>query len=202
MTENIDEAEVIRRVCAGDRSAFTLLYSRYLNNLYRYIYLFTKDKDVSEEIVQNVFINIWIRREKLNNVTSFKAYLYKSAKNMLLDEIKRKQVQAKVMFAIKPATEESYEVSDGRVIYNQYYKIAEEAINRLPAKRKQIIVLRTKDELTLDEIAERLSISKNVVKKQLYAGMNSIRAYLQKYGELTHLLIPFIFLVDENNNLF
>jgi len=196
MTDNLDETELIKRITNGDRSAFTIIYSRYLNSLYRYVYLFTKSKDVSDEIIQNLFIKIWERRQTLVDVNSFKAYVYRSAKNMLLDEIKRSQVQTKVFLAIKPDTEIDRDESDANIIYNQYLQIAQDAINLLPEKRKQIVELRIKDDLTLDEIAAQLFISKNVVKKQLYTGMQFIRKYLQKYGEMTNVWIAFILFLD------
>lgn len=196
MTDNLDETELIKRITNGDRSAFTIIYSRYLNSLYRYVYLFTKSKDVSDEIIQNLFIKIWERRQTLVDVNSFKAYVYRSAKNMLLDEIKRSQVQTKVFLAIKPDTEINRDESDANIIYNQYLQIAQDAINLLPEKRKQIVELRIKDDLTLDEIAAQLFISKNVVKKQLYTGMQFIREYLQKYGEMTNVWIAFILFLD------
>jgi len=62
----------------------------------------------------------------------------------------------------------------------------------LPEKRKEIVKLRTQDDLSLDEIAEKLSISKFVVKKQLYAGLRFIRAYLEKFGELTPTILAAI----------
>ena len=190
----IDEADLLRRVSDGDRKAFTILYSRYLNQLYRYIYLFTKSKVTSEEIVQNIFIKIWTNRQVLKNITSFKGYLYRSAKNLLLDEIRKNQVQTKVHLTLKPKTEESHEESDAVIIYNQYYQIAQDAINLLPEKRKQIVELRIKHHLTLDEIAEELSISKGVVKKQLYAGFSFIKAYLRKHAEIEHYILPIIYL--------
>ena len=196
MTDNLDETELIKRITNGDRKAFTIIYSRYLNSLYRYVYLFTKSKDVSDEIIQNLFIKIWEKRQTLVDVNSFKAYVYRSAKNMLLDEIKRSQVQTKVFLAIKPDTEINRDESDANIIYNQYLQIAQDAINLLPEKRKQIVELRIKDDLTLDEIAAQLFISKNVVKKQLYTGMQFIREYLQKYGEMTNVWIAFILFLD------
>ena len=193
-----DERELIKQIAGGDRKAFTINYSRYLHNLYRYIYLFTKSKETSEEIIQAVFIRIWERREKLADIISFKAYLYRSAKNLLLDQIRRTRVQEKAFFALTPDTEESHEASDAGIIYKQYYQIAQDAISLLPEKRKQIVELRTRDDLTLDEIAEKLSISKGVVKKQLYAGMAFIREYLQKEAELTSALLPFLLLFFRN----
>lgn len=193
MNQDVEETELVIRTANGDRKAFTVLYSRHLHQLYRYIYLFTKSKDKTEEIIQNVFVKIWERRENLEHITFFKAYLYRSAKNLLLDEIRKSQLEAKAAFVLKPDTEESPEYSDSNLIYSQYYQIAQEAINLLPEKRKRIVELRTKDDLTLDEIAAKLSISKCVVKKQLYAGKSFIREYLQKHAEFTAVCLLFHF---------
>lgn len=193
MDQHADEKELVKCVALGDRKAFTVLYSRHLHQLYRYIYLFTKSKDKTEEIIQNVFVKIWERRENLEHITFFKAYLYRSAKNLLLDEIRKNRMETKALFLLKPDTEESEEYADTHLIYNQYYQIAQDAINLLPEKRKRIVELRTKDDLTLDEIAAKLSISKCVVKKQLYAGKNFIREYLQKHAEFTAVLMLFHF---------
>jgi RNA polymerase sigma-70 factor (family 1) len=183
-----DEKELIYRVIQSDRKAFSLLYSRHLNNLYRYIYLFTKSRQTSEEIVQKVFVKIWEHREKLTNVNCFKAYLFRAAKNLLIDEIRRNQAECRMILSIKPDSEESTDQSDQQIIYRQYNKIIHDAITLLPEKRKLIVKLRTQDDLTLDEIAEKLVISKFVVKKQLYEGLRFVREYLHKYGELTPTL--------------
>ncbi|PSL43920.1 RNA polymerase sigma-70 factor (ECF subfamily) [Chitinophaga niastensis] len=191
-----DERELIQRISTGDRQAFTMLYTQYLDGLYQYIYLFTRSRGASEEIIQDTFVKIWERRESLEEIQSFKAYLYRAAKNLLLDEIRRNQVATKVLGILKQDTEESPENADDKIIFSQYYQIAQEAINLLPEKRKLIVELRTRDHLTLDEIAEKLSISKSVVKKQLYAGMSFVRKYLYKYGELTATMLCCISLLD------
>jgi RNA polymerase sigma-70 factor (family 1) len=180
-----DECDLLKRIATGDRKAFTLVYTRYLHDLYRYIFLFTKSKEKCEEIVQAVFVKIWEHRDALVNIMNFKNYVYRCARNLLLDEVRRSQVKQKVLYALMPPDETSSEHADTKIIYEQYYQIAQDAISLLPKKRKLIVELRTRDELSLDEIAERLSISKSVVKKQLYAGLAFVREYFQKNAELT-----------------
>jgi RNA polymerase sigma-70 factor (ECF subfamily) len=187
-----DECDLLKRIAGDDRKAFTLLYSLHLHDLYRYVYLFTKSNERSEEIVQAVFVKIWEHRDALVNVMNFKSYVYRSARNLLLDEVRRSQVKQKVLCALLPSNETSSEHSDSKIICEQYYQIAQDAISLLPKKRKLIVELRTRDELSLDEIAERLSISKSVVKKQLYAGMAFVREYFQKNAELTSVLLFFL----------
>ncbi|WPV00673.1 sigma-70 family RNA polymerase sigma factor [Mucilaginibacter sp. cycad4] len=185
MLIQLDEGELLNRLSKGDRKAFTVLYNRNINNLYRYIYLICRSAGLTEEIVQCVFIKIWERRESLVNVVSFQSYVYRSAKNLLLDQIKKSKTEAKVLVIVQPTSEESSERSDAKINYKDFYLMAQDAINMLPEKRRQIVELRTKDELSLDEIAEKLSISKATVKKQLYSGMDFVRKHMLAHGELT-----------------
>jgi RNA polymerase sigma-70 factor (family 1) len=185
MLIQLDESELLARLSKGDRRAFTVLYNRNINNLYRYIYLICRSSELTEEIVQCVFIKIWERRESLTNVVSFRSYVYRSAKNLLLDQIKKNKTEAQVLVKVQPLSEESSERSDAKINYKDFYLMAQDAINLLPEKRRQIVELRTKDELSLDEIAAKLSISKATVKKQLYCGMDFVRKHMLAHGELT-----------------
>jgi RNA polymerase sigma-70 factor (family 1) len=193
MNAHEDERALILRIIEGDRIAFSVLYSRYLHTLYRYIFLFTRSKETSEDVVHNTFIKIWEHRASLNNINCFKAYLYHCAKNLLLDELRRNQTKERVLSVI--TVDSRGEVRDeleSSIIYGEYRKIAQDAINLLPERRKLIVEMRTKEELSLDEIAQKLQISKSVVKKQLYSGLHFIKAYLQKHAELTLFLALFI----------
>ncbi|SEO06605.1 RNA polymerase sigma-70 factor, ECF subfamily [Mucilaginibacter gossypiicola] len=185
MLIHLDESELLKRLSEGDRRAFTTLYNRNINNLYRYIYLISKSAELTEEIVQCVFIKIWERRQSMEHIHSFQSYVYRSAKNLLLDHIKKTKAEAKVLVLAQPDSEESPETSDAAVNYKEFYMMAQDAINLLPEKRRRIVELRTREELSLDEIADRLSLSKSTVKNQLYAGMDFVRKYLQANGELT-----------------
>jgi len=170
--------ELIKRISENDRDAYSALYTKHLSNLYRYIYLICKSKEVSEEIVQEVFLKIWENRGSLTNVNSFKGFLYKCAKNLLLDYIRKQQSEAKLYNQFSLVSEENQLSSDHKLIYNQYYTMIQQAINSLPQKRKKIVEMRTQEDLSLDEIADRLAISKSVVKKQLYLGMGFVRNYM------------------------
>jgi RNA polymerase sigma-70 factor (family 1) len=192
MTAHDDERALILRIIEGDRTAFSVLYSRYLHILYRYVYLFTKSKETSEDVVHNVFIKIWEHRTSLNTINCFKAYLYHCAKNLLLDEIRRNQARERVLSLITDGKEEIAEELESNIIYGEYYQIAQDAINLLPERRKLIVEMRTKEDLSLDEIAQKLHISKFVVKKQLYTGLHFIKAHLQKHAELTLFLALFL----------
>ncbi|PTQ97908.1 RNA polymerase sigma-70 factor (ECF subfamily) [Mucilaginibacter yixingensis] len=188
MIAHTDE-ELMALVATGNRGAYSLLYTRYLNQLYRYVYLFCKSKEQSEEIVQDVFLKIWERREKLSGVESFKAYIFRTSKNLLLDHIRKQKVQVRAYDQLVPVTEESPMMADTQLIYSQYRYLIQQAINQLPQKRKMIVEMRTQEDLSLDEIADRLSISKSVVKKQLYQGMDFVRNYMHSQANILLIVI-------------
>ena len=178
------EKTLLSAVASGDRSAFKDLYTAHLDDLLRYMYLLTKCREESEEIVQSVFVKIWEKREMLSEIDSFRFYLYRCAKNLMLDRIRRNIHGAEALSEIKTRSSTAFDNADSKIIYDQYYQLVHKAIQLLPAKRKQIVTLKTADEYSFDEIAKLLSISKSVVKKQLYAGMIFIRTYVKKHGEL------------------
>jgi len=182
MKPQLSEAELLNLISNGDQEAFAIIYTTYLNNIYRYIFSICYTKETSEEIVQELFIKVWENREDLIHVTSLKPYLYKCAKNLLLNHVNRSKIKSKVFDVIELGKQKEVNATtDSALVYNDYYKIAQRAIDLLPEKRKQIFRLRLNDELSLDEIASKLSISKGVVKKQLYHGISFVRRYLHKH---------------------
>jgi len=188
MKPNI-EAELIQRFSKGDHEAFARIYKLYQNNIYKYIYSICYNKEISEEIVHDLFIKIWENRAELEQVSHIKSYLYRSAKNLLLNHIQRVKTETRIMDIMELRARNTEGVTDDELIYNEYYRIAQHAIDLLPDKRKQIFKLRLDEDLSLDEIAEKLNISKSVVKKQLYAGINFVRKYLGKHGDLLILVL-------------
>lgn len=188
-----DEKTLLMLVAAGDRKAFTELYSLYIDNVYRYIFLFTRSKEEAEEIIQDVFVKIWEKREKLVEVESFKSYLFKAAKNKLISEVRHLQIRHRVLSEIKRSKTGVHETANYEVDYKMYYQVVQKAIEKLPPKRKLIFRLNTENGLTHDEIAEQLNVSKSFVKNQLYKAYDFVRQYLSKHGELYFpMLITFI----------
>ena len=189
-----DEKTLLTLVAAGDRQAFTELYTTHLNNLYRYIFLFTKSKEETEEILQEIFIKIWQNREKLSEIDSLKNYLFRFAKNKLLDKIRHMQIRQRVLSEIKRTRNISETTTSDQCAYREYYHVVQQAIEKLPPKRKLIFRLNIENGLSQDEIAGQLNISKSVVQKQIYSASHFVREYLFKYGEISFPILVTFFL--------
>lgn len=186
------EIELLALVSTGDRQAFTRLYSQYLDAAYHYVYLFTKSKDEAEEILQEVFVKIWENRERLAEVQSFKNYLFKAAKNRVLDEVRKLQVRHRVFTEIKRGKTVNDESTTDAIAYKDYYRVVQQAIEKLPPKRKLIFRMNTENGLSHDEIAAQLGVSKSMVKNQLYKAYEFVRQYLSQHGGLS---LPVILLL-------
>lgn len=179
---HFDEKLLLAAVAAGDRGAFNQLYSAHINNVYNYIYLFTKSKEETEELLQEVFVHLWEKREILAEVGSFKNYLFRAAKNRLITNVRHMQVKHKVLSQIRQSTDDSQHTTEYDVTYKEYQQVLQRAIAKLPPKRKQIFRMNIENGLSYDEIAHQLQISKSVVKNQFYKALDFIRQYLAQHG--------------------
>ncbi|MBW3128430.1 MULTISPECIES: RNA polymerase sigma factor [Hymenobacter] len=178
-----EESRLLAAVATGDRRAFTQLYSTYLHGLQRYIFLFTRSEETAQELAQQVFIAIWERRAQLPAIASFRQYLYRAAKNLVYDEVRQQQRQLSAYAEVHAAATPCGQPADQALINQQYHEQAQALIRQLPTKRRQIFLLRTQEELSLDEIAQRLDISKSVVKKQLYAAIDYVKKNLLLHSD-------------------
>jgi RNA polymerase sigma-70 factor (family 1) len=188
---HFDEKLLLAAVATGDRSAFNQLYAAHINYVFNYIYLFTKSKEETEELLQEVFVNLWEKREKLAEVESFKNYLFRAAKNRLITNVRHMQVKHRVLSEIRRSADDSQHTTEYDVTFKEYHQVLKKAIEKLPPKRKLIFQMNIENGLSYDEIAHQLQISKSVVKNQFYKALDFIRQYLAQHGagSLTVIII-------------
>jgi RNA polymerase sigma-70 factor (family 1) len=178
------ERELMQRCVEGDRQAFASLYSHYAPLLYKAVYPLTnKSKEDTEEIIQELFVKIWDRRDNMLTIQSFRPFIFRMARNRVIDWYRKKETKKSYCtFYSEQHRDEAVSVTD-ELLFEEYYAIAMEAIAKLPSRQKQIFTLRHTEDLSLSEIAGQLRISLHAVKKQLYQATRFIRDYLHKHGE-------------------
>lgn len=177
-----NESELLLKVSQGDRQAFTRLYSTYLNPVINYILPLMSSREEAEELIQDIFVSLWEKRESLYQVDSFQAYLFRSARNRYFTHLQRLKTQEKIYKTLFDSQNLQVTNADNKVLLDDYYRVATAAINKLPARQREIFLLRTETGLSLDEITTRLGISKSAVKNQLYAAISFVRSYLEQHG--------------------
>jgi len=169
-----------------------VLYSHYYNGLYRFVFFVLKSQEDAEEIIQDVFLKIWVKRQTLTGIRSFEDYLFRMAKNRIFDTSRQSRTRLKLIRQIALHTEEGAESTFNDLLFQQYHTAAQEAINQLSPRKKQIFLMNARDELTAREIAGRMGISMPAVKKQLHEANHFIKDYLRKNAGWLLFLIYWI----------
>jgi RNA polymerase sigma factor (sigma-70 family) len=180
----VNEKALLERVASGDSNAYAQIYTFYTPLIYRFIYPFTDHcKEDTEEIIQDIFLKIWVRKETLIGLTSFRAYLFKMAKHQLIDARKRDQCLKKIIGQLSYPEESMASPLDNNLIYLEYLNFAKEAIYTLTPQRKKIFNMRTQQDMTINEISDSLNITRSAVKKQLYEAINFVKQHLNFHTE-------------------
>lgn len=192
-----NEKDLLQRVAQGERVAFKVLYGHYFKVVQKYISLFVPSKDNLDELTQDVFVRIWEKRERLAGVESFQGYLFMLTRNMIFNYMRSMRVQQRTSELNETMDTAGEYHAENAFLYKQYYSIAVEGMEKLPPGRKRILKMSIEEGLTLDEIAEKLKITRAGVKKQLYAATAFVRQYLLEHAEMSLLLLAFLSLFDK-----
>lgn len=189
------ELALLKKAAEGSRDAYAAIYQFFLPKLYHYIYPIIRSKEDTEELLQDIFLNLWERKEELRNVRSLKPYIFRMARNRLMNIYEHQKVQRKALNYIFQHTEESSVTAEDHYIYRQYHEVVSNALNTLTPKRRQVFEMHTQQDFSHDKIAVELKISKSMVKKQLYAAKRHVKAYLQQYAGITTTITAIINLI-------
>ncbi len=187
MLEATDEAlcGMIRR---GEAAAFNVLYDRYRHQIYGYVLKLCGSQDVALDAVQEVYMQIWLRAESLDPERSVKSYLFRSARNYVLDYLKKAVHQQAFRQHFMHAFEEGLASSEHVLYTKQLETIKHNAVARLPAQRQLIYTMSKVDGLSNKEIADNLGISINTVRDQLVKASRFVRVYLLRNADIAIFL--------------
>ncbi len=175
----------------GNRAAFEAVFRTYYEDLSRYAFSILKRREESEDLVQQVFVNFWEKREQTIISGSLKSYLFRSVHNQSLNLIKHEKVKANYVehsqyFNTKYHSEVEEEL-EGKELEG---KIAE-AIDTLPNQCRKIFIMNRMESLKYKEIADQLDISIKTVENQIGKALKVLRGSLASY--LSVILMWIIF---------
>ncbi|BAV07363.1 RNA polymerase ECF-type sigma factor [Filimonas lacunae] len=174
--------------------AFTQVYHRYYQLLYQYIFPFAHRSALeTQEVIQVVFVKLWLKRDMLSGVRYFRPYLFRMARNAAMDLYRQQRHRDKYEQLSAHNRDEQTWQTENELALKEYHHTAQQAIMQLPERRRMIFLLRTVSDLSLDEIAQQLSLSKDVVKKQLYLSVAFIKQQLSEKGGIIFFLFTILF---------
>ena len=179
-----DEAEVLRLVAGGDERAFTLLFRRYSGKVYSFALRLTRSEEMSEEVVQEVFLRIWLNRDDLTEIQNFGAYLNRINRNYCLNAIKRLAHESRISLEISRSSSELSHDTEHSIAYNEAKERLEHVIEMLPPQQQQVYRLCQVEGLKYEEAAIQLNISPGTVHTHMKRALKAIREHLQDAGML------------------
>lgn len=182
------DASTIRCLIAGEETAFRTVYEAYSEQVYRLAFRFLKDSAWSEELVQDVFLKLWLNREGLDEKGNIWVYLYVMTKRLCLNRLreirKSSALFERLMQNMDAPTDIGAEV---RLETAELEQHAQLLIATLPKQQRLIFTLSREEGLSHHEIAQKLGLSPNTVKNHMVQALKTLRNSLQRSG-YTYLL--------------
>ena len=181
--EPYDEIALLADIAKGDETAFRRLFEQHWDNIYGVAVTFTKSPQVAEEMVQDVFVKIWLQRENLPLVKKFNDYLFIIARNHILTTLRKKLKEQPFTEHLLNFFQETANNPEDQLLYRETEYLVQKAVEQLPPQQQLIYTLSRNQGLNQEEIANKLAISKNTVKSHMNKALQSIRNYLQNRTE-------------------
>ncbi|MBL0745603.1 RNA polymerase sigma-70 factor [Chryseolinea lacunae] len=181
---NCSEYELVTLLKEGSEPALKELFLRFEQKILLYVFRLTRSHEVAEEILQDTFIKLWEYRENLDVTLSFSAFVYKIAKNRILNYLRANttRVALKKEYSLSMVT--SGNATEEQIFFDEYVRIADRAIDCLPPQRKSIFKMSRNEGKSYEEIAVALGISKNTVRLQIVQSLKDIRRFMSMHSDI------------------
>jgi RNA polymerase sigma-70 factor (ECF subfamily) len=187
-----EDSLLIKRALAGDQKAFHNLRLKYYNAIFKLINRMLRNREEVEDLTQEAFIKAFTSLNRFDNQYSFSTWLYKIATNNSIDHIRKKKLQT---FSInKPIESDESDYSfelpdtdlepDQELIATQRKKMLDDAMNSLPPKYRQVILMRHVDEKEYQEIAKTLKLPLGTIKAHIFRARELL--YKQLRDKMRH----------------
>ena len=177
--KNIDYLAV-KNLRQGNVKAFDDLFNKYSPRIFNFSLKYLKSEEDAEEVVQEVFLYVWDKRDGLKPDSAFNAYIFTIAYNIIKKQFNKKSRDNALKDALIYNFLQQENNLDKVIDYKFLLEKVELIIKALPARRKEIFVKRKYEGLSVKQIAEELEISPNTVENQLASAQRQILNELQK----------------------
>jgi RNA polymerase sigma-70 factor, ECF subfamily len=181
------DAELMREIKEDNMFAFDSLYKRYSNRLYKFAFSILKSTEESENILQDVFLNLWEKRHNVEKESSVKYYIFTITYNSAISLIRKKAKESQFFDHLKSLQDINQDMPSLELEYNELTTALKDIINLLPQRQKEVYLLHKEEGLKYQEIAERLNISVNTIETHMSRALKTIQDKLGKSSLLAIL---------------
>ncbi|MGX7689714.1 RNA polymerase sigma factor [Flectobacillus roseus] len=186
-----NDIAIIEAWQAGDSDAFEVLYQKYWRKLYVFARRTTPSAEDAQDLIQDVFTQLLTQKEQIAPTVFSESYLFAMVRNKLLDKIRKQYVREDYAQIIRQTSTDADFSTQQTILTNDLDNHLHQAVNILPEKCKEVFQLSRFEQLTIDQIAQKLQISPQTVKNQLSKALQVVRFRLREFATLGLFLSTF-----------
>jgi RNA polymerase sigma-70 factor (ECF subfamily) len=179
--------ELLQQFKANDKNAINLLYEKYSKRLYGFAFAYLKTEADALDVVQEVFINVWNKRNDLRNDTNLEAYLFTVTKNSIISIFRKKITEKQYFEHLKTVTVLHHSNTEETLDYEALSARLKELVTQLPEQRRLIFKMSKEKGLSNKAIAEELQISVKTVEDHMTKARHFLKSQLTEYGMIAIL---------------
>ena len=183
-----NDAEALLQMSDGNVAAYRFLFDHHFSDLCNFLMIYLHSRELSEEIALEIFTYIWEKRRTLQIRTTFKSFLFSSAKNKAISLYRKEQKKMFASIDLGLSVFQDDSSSQQLLENNELREIINTAINKLPEKSKQIYQLAWEENLSHKEIAEQLGITPKTVENHVGIALRKLRESLNPYYQQIFML--------------
>jgi RNA polymerase sigma-70 factor (family 1) len=165
----------------GDSDAFAKFYDIYFHKVYQFTGYFIKSEDICEEIVSDVFLTLWMNREKITEIENIEAYLYTITRNKAYNYLQKIARDPYFTTDFPMEISETNNNPEEIILLEELNKVIKSSIDELPEKCKLVFLMSREEGLRYQDIAQILSISEKTVNAQIVTALKKLHVALKKY---------------------
>ena len=190
--EKYEESKLVSLLAEDSEYAFQLIYDRHRNRIYKTATRFLKSPILAQEVVQDVFMKLWLSRKTLKPTQPIEAWLHTVSKNNIINRLKKVSNEWKVMNELPYITANKSNTTENSVQDAEYAAILQTAINTLPEQQKKAYLLSRNENLTYIQIGEKLELSPLTVKTHISRALLHIKQALAEKGIILSIAVAAI----------
>jgi RNA polymerase sigma-70 factor (family 1) len=192
MTQYLDDKIIVENLKKGDVQSFDHIFKKYNKKVYFFALSYLKNREEAQDIVQEVFMNLWKYRDQINEYYVFSKYLFKITYNTTCKRFRKQASDRKQLEEVVRNSILEDDSTNTDIEYNNLFETAKALIEKMPSCQKNIFLLSVNSKLTTEQIAQQLNISKKTVENY----MSKVKTSLKKSfsdGRILSVLFFYLF---------
>lgn len=193
--QHITDISLFERIANNEEAAFRELFHSYAPEIRPVIISITKKEEVVADIIQEIFLRIWLNRGQLSTIHSPRSWIFKIVYYQSFNWLRKQKIHEKHMdsfsFVVDQSTSTNFVLDQSS--FEETRRLVKQAIQQLPPQTQKIYRLSREEGLKVTEIAEVLGLSSQTVKNTLSRALHNIKGYLEENGVIISMFIPLLF---------